>query len=858
MRDHAPSSSATEPTRASVARPEVRGKFIFVGEEKFLLKGASYGAFRPNEVKEEYWDQEQIDRDFRQMAATGFNTVRIPHTMPPVSLLDAAWRHGLRVMVGLSAEQYVGYLIDTKKKGPDVPALVRAKVRAVAGHPALLCYAIGNEISAATARWLGARKIERYLHRIHRAIKAEDPAGIVTYVNYPSTEYLRLPFLDLLSFNVYLEKQDRLQAYLARLQSLAGERPLLMSEVGLDALRNGEEKQAEVVAWQLATIFAAGCAGVVIFSWTDEWHRAGAEVDDWAFGLTDRARRPKPALAAATRAFAQLPFAPEISWPRITVVVCTYNGSRTLEECLAAVTSLTYPNFNVIVVDDGSTDSSAAIAASFPCRVLTTSNRGLSAARTLGAGVADGEIVAYLDDDAAPDPHWLHFLAHAFLTTDHAAIGGPNLLPPRHGFVERCIDKAPGGAQQVLLTDELAEHIPGCNCAVRRACLEAINGFDPIFRAAGDDVDFCWRLQERGWTIGFAPGAVVWHHRRRSVREFFRQQVGYGKAESLLEKKWPERFNVLGHQTFHGRMYGGRAVHALFRSFAIYHGSGGFAPFQSLYERSSSFWGSLPLMPEWYLLVASLGAASLLGAMWPPLLWALPLAGVAIVLSLVHAVKEARDFTFTGPRISRGRAFAARWLVGFLHLAQPCARLWGRLCGGLTAWRHRSSAPFHAPWPREEARWTGDWREPAARLADIRRSLAADGQHVATGGDFDRWDLEVVAGAFGGARLLMAVEDHGAGTQYVRRRVVPRVRASAVLVLGVTLPLGLATAVAHAWIASAAFGLLAAWVLIHTWRQSGSATGALLKAAEAAEVRPQPSVDQTQVDGHPDGLIPAK
>src|SRR5215472_15578030 len=97
-------------TALSRNRPYVVGKFILVGAEKFYVKGVSYGAFRPDANKREYWDSAQIERDFLLMAAQGINTVRIPHTIPPLSLLDKALQHDLRVMVGFSAEQYVGYL----------------------------------------------------------------------------------------------------------------------------------------------------------------------------------------------------------------------------------------------------------------------------------------------------------------------------------------------------------------------------------------------------------------------------------------------------------------------------------------------------------------------------------------------------------------------------------------------------------------------------------------------------------------------------------------------------------------------------------------------------------------------------
>src|ERR1700758_1458974 len=139
-------------TGTSYVRLEARGKFLFEDDEKVYVKGVTYGAFRPDDQRREYQDHRRIEADFARMAANGFNAVRIPHTTPPRSLLDAALRHGLRVMVGLSAEQFVGYLID-RKNVPDVEEIVRSKVRALSRHPALLCYAIGNEIPAPVARW---------------------------------------------------------------------------------------------------------------------------------------------------------------------------------------------------------------------------------------------------------------------------------------------------------------------------------------------------------------------------------------------------------------------------------------------------------------------------------------------------------------------------------------------------------------------------------------------------------------------------------------------------------------------------------------------------------------------------------
>ena len=375
-------------------------------------------------------------------------------------------------------------------------------------------------------RWLGRRTVERYLERLYHVVKAEDPDGLVTYVNYPSTEYLDLPFLDFVCFNVYLESEERLSAYLARLQNLAGDRPLLMSELGLDSMRNGERQQARALEWQIRTTFASGCSGAFVFSWTDEWYRGGADVDDWAFGLTDRDRRPKLALEAVQRAFAEVPFASTDAWPRISVIVCVYNGEQTIRDCCEGLLELDYPDYEVIIVDDGSTDRTAELASEYPFQLIRTQNHGLSSARNTGLEAATGTIVAYTDGDARPDPHWLTYLAAGFQKTTHVGIGGWNLGPEGDGWIADCVANAPGGPVHVLLSDSEAEHIPGCSMAFRKDALAAIGGFDPQFRAAGDDVDVCWRLQQRSWTLGFESGAMVWHHHRNSVRAYWTTTVG--------------------------------------------------------------------------------------------------------------------------------------------------------------------------------------------------------------------------------------------------------------------------------------------------------------------------------------------
>ena len=728
-------------------------------------------------------------------------------------------------MVGLSAERNVGFLAD-RDRAPDIEALVRRQVRSCAGHPALLCYAVGNEIPASMVRWLGRRKVERYLETLTRAVKAEDPDGLVTYANYPSTEYLRLPFLDLVCFNVYLESQAELEAYLARVQNLAGDRPVLMGEIGLDSRRNGEDGQAQTLQGQVRTAFAAGCAGVFVFGWTDEWHTGGSDVEDWDFGLTTRDRRPKSALAAVQDAFGDAPFPADVEWPHVSVIVCSRNGARTLRDCFDALSRLEYPSFEVIVVDDGSSDGTADLGREFGFRVISTAGVGLGSSRNAGLDAATGEIVAYIDDDAYPDAHWLTYLAADFLRSPHAGVGGPNVAPPGDGFVADCVARAAGGPVHVLLSDAEAEHIPGCNAAFRKESLQKIGGFDPRFHAAGDDVDICWRLREGGETLGFSPAAVVWHHRRGSLRAYWKQQCGYGEAEALLERKWPERYNAPGHVRWSGSVYGHSRLRRLGRVERVYHGTWGSAPFQPLYQSTPRVVWSLPSLPDWYLFVAALAALSALGLLWTPLLFLLPILGLAVGASLVHAWLSSAHAHSEEAGVSL-RAFTA-----LLDLLQPVARLWGRVRGGLVPWRRRRYTRLSLPRRRTSAIWCELRSSAEERLRAIESRLRERGIPVLRGGAHDSWDLEVRPGSLGQSRLIMGLEDHALGRQLVRFRSWPRCGPTGLWLTAVFAGLSAWAATDGALIAAGALAAVSALLALRTILDCAAATGAVTEALE--------------------------
>jgi GT2 family glycosyltransferase len=812
---------------SSLARIARDGKFLRSGDDRFLVKGVTYGTFAPDAEGYQFPSAQQIALDFRMMAALGLNTVRV-YTAPRRALLDEAARHGLRVIVGVPWSQHVAFL-DAGRLRRAIRREIAAKVAEIADHPAVLMMALGNEIPAGVVRWHGRVRVERFLRQIYQDAKAASPETLFTYVNFPPTEFLDLSFFDVCAFNVYLHREPELRAYIARLQHIAGYRPLLLAEAGADSIREGDSGQAEITAMHVRTAFEEGACGAVVFAWTDEWWRGGHPVVDWSFGLVDRERHAKPAALAAQSAFADAPFPPKAkaSWPRVSVVVCAYNAADTLDDCLASLETLTYPDYEIILVNDGSKDRTSEIGRRYPrVRVVDTPNGGLSAARNLGLAEATGEIVAYTDADVRVDRDWLTFLVQPFLTSEVVASGGPNVVPPDDPPMAQCIARAPGGPTHVLLDDRTAEHVPGCNMAFRREALLAIGGFNPIYLRAGDDVDVCWRLQTRGWKIGFAAAALVWHHHRSSVRAYWRQQVGYGEGETWLMAHHPEKF-LDGHLLWRGRIYSPLpSVRSLWGT-RINAGVWGTAAFPSVYRTDVHPFAFLPHSIKWQVLsfilaIAGAGVAATGQHDWAAaLLLGSGMIGFAVTIAknLTYALRSDVD------SLPRRRVWY-RAVVAYLHFIQPMARLRGRIRGLLSPPEVALPPPQPNRGPRpllkdawralllisgsitEDRYWSETWTSADRVLAKVtewlRRSRAVRTIEIDEGWSDDR-DVSVFIGRWAWLDMRALVEDHGGGKSLLR--VSAHLRPTTFGVLG-------AIVLGGALLIAAVYGVALSWPLL--------------------------------------------
>jgi glycosyltransferase involved in cell wall biosynthesis/GT2 family glycosyltransferase len=219
----------------------------------------------------------------------------------------------------------------------------------------------------------------------------------------------------------------------------------------------------------------------------------------------------------------------------ISVVICTYNRAKYLESCIKSLKNQTYSNFEIIVVNGPSTDETNRILERYPKIKLIKQDKlnGLSFARNLGIEASNGEIIAFIDDDAVADENWIEYLIKGYVDESVGGVGGlvrspkETLHPPvqfDRGTINKIgIPTAIRTEEEKLKKDEFVI-IMGTNCSFRKDILQEVGGFDPYFRYYHDESDLCVRIAKKGYRIVYQRDAFVKHemvegHNRKSAYE---------------------------------------------------------------------------------------------------------------------------------------------------------------------------------------------------------------------------------------------------------------------------------------------------------------------------------------------------
>lgn len=231
-----------------------------------------------------------------------------------------------------------------------------------------------------------------------------------------------------------------------------------------------------------------------------------------------------------------------------SIIVPVYNRPQEIEELLSSLVMQDFSNpFEVLIIEDGSTQKSDAIVAQYheqlDIRYYFKENSGPGASRNYGMQKANGNYFIILDSDVLLPKHYLKEVAQTLTTKYTDAYGGPDAAHPSFTSLQRAINYS---MTSILTTGGIRGKKKGLgkfqprsfNMGISKQAFEATHGFSDL--RAGEDIDMTFRLWEAGYETQLISGAFVYHKRRNTIGSFYKQTFAFGTARPLLNRKYPQ------------------------------------------------------------------------------------------------------------------------------------------------------------------------------------------------------------------------------------------------------------------------------------------------------------------------------
>lgn len=228
---------------------------------------------------------------------------------------------------------------------------------------------------------------------------------------------------------------------------------------------------------------------------------------------------------------------------KVSVIIPAYNAENTLAATLESLENQTYPkeNYEIIVVDDGSTDKTAEIAKSYNVRYIYQKNAGPASARNKGVQFANGEIILFTDSDCVPESNWISELVRPFSDPEVAAAKGRYLTKQKEriaNFAQLEFEER----YRKLLNYKYIDFVDSYSAAFRKSVFLSVGGFDQQFTVANnEDVELSYKLVSKGYKMLFVPEAIVYHLHPNNIKDYLKVKFWRAYYRMQVYRKYPTK-----------------------------------------------------------------------------------------------------------------------------------------------------------------------------------------------------------------------------------------------------------------------------------------------------------------------------